>query len=186
MANYYSEPPRSYDRPPRKPWTAMLWPLVMILGLLLLLLWWQGPRWRAVREENAEPRPVTARGDLAEDEKSTIDLFKKASPSVVHITTLVLRQDFFTLDVSQIPQGTGSGFVWDSDGNIVTNFHVIQAAVQDRGGAAKVTLSDHSSYDAQSVGIYPDKDLAVLRIKAPKEKLHAIPLGSSRDLQVGQ
>jgi S1-C subfamily serine protease len=185
MANYYSEPPRSYDRPERNPWAATLWPLVLMVGLVLILLFWQLPRGRPVREDNTEPRPVAARGDLAQDEKSTIDLFKKASPSVVHITTLALRQNIFTLDVFQIPQGTGSGFIWDSDGNIVTNFHVIQAAVQDHG-AAKVTLSDHSTYDAQSVGIYPDKDLAVLRVNAPKEKLRPIPLGTSRDLQVGQ
>ncbi len=121
------------------------------------------------------------RGDLAEDEKSMIALFRQASPSVVHITTLAVRQDAFSFDVLQIPQGTGSGFVWDADGHIVTNFHVIQDA-----DAATVTMADHSNWKAHPVGAYPDKDLAVLRVDAPRAALHPIPIGTSHDLQVGQ
>jgi S1-C subfamily serine protease len=124
---------------------------------------------------------VAARGDLAEDEKSMIALFRAASPAVVHITTLAVRQNAFTLDVMQIPQGTGSGFVWDTAGHVVTNFHVIQEA-----DAANVTMSDHSSWEARLVGAYPDKDLAVLRVEAPADRLHPIPVGTSADLQVGQ
>jgi len=127
------------------------------------------------------PAPITPRGDLAEDEKSTISLFRAASPSVVHITTLATRQDWFTLDTFQVPEGTGSGFIWDQAGHIVTNFHVIRGAA-----AAKVTLYDHSSWDARLAGAYADKDLAVLTITAPKEKLRPIVIGSSQDLQVGQ
>jgi len=130
---------------------------------------------------NALPRAITPRGDLAEEEKTTIALFRQASPSVVHITTLAVRQDAFSLDVFQIPQGTGSGFVWDNQGRIVTNFHVIRDA-----DAAQVTLADHSSWKARLVGAYPDKDLAVLMVDAPKDRLHPIAIGTSHDLQVGQ
>jgi S1-C subfamily serine protease len=82
-----------------------------------------------------------------------------------------------------VPRGTGTGFVWDERGHIVTNFHVIQGA-----SAARVTLADQSTHRAELVGTFPDRDLAVLRIDAPKSKtkLPPLPLGSSRDLQVGQ
>ena len=80
-----------------------------------------------------------------------------------------------------IPRGTGTGFLWDDRGNVVTNFHVIQA-----GQTARVTLADQTTWKAALVGAFPDRDLAVLRIDAPKEKLKPIAVGVSRDLQVGQ
>jgi S1-C subfamily serine protease len=100
---------------------------------------------------------------------------------VVNITALGVERDFFTLNLYQIPQGTGSGFIWDTTGNIITNFHVILNA-----DAAQVTLADQSNWRARVVGVAPDKDLAVLKIDAPTNKLHAIPIGTSKDLQVGQ
>ena len=129
----------------------------------------------------AEPRAVTPRGPLGTDEKANIALFKSASPSVVHITTLEYARDFFSLDIMQIPGGTGSGFVWDEQGRIVTNFHVIQGA-----NAATITLHDQSTWKARLVGAFPDRDMAVLQIDAPHDKLKPIPIGTSRDLVVGQ
>lgn len=128
----------------------------------------------------AESRPVTARGDLAADEKATIELFREASPSVVFITTLA-RQRTGLFRISEIPQGEGSGFVWDTEGHVVTNYHVIQGA-----SSARVTLSDGSTFTASFVGAAPDRDLAVLRIFAAGKTLRPILLGTSRDLQVGQ
>ena len=133
------------------------------------------------RTDAPTPRTVAPRGALAADEQATIDLFRRLSPSVVHITTLGAQRDLFSLNVQQVPRGTGTGFVWDTDGHIVTNFHVIQG-----GSAARVTLADQSTWDAKLVGAFPDRDLAVLKIDAPADKLPPIPLGSSRDLQVGQ
>jgi S1-C subfamily serine protease len=130
---------------------------------------------------DAAPRAVTPRGPLFADEAAHIDLFRKVSPSVVHITSLAEQRDLFSMNVQQVPRGTGSGFVWDAQGHIVTNFHVIQGA-----RSAKVTLADQSTYDARLVGAFPDRDLAVLRIEAPKDKLPPIALGSSRELLVGQ
>ncbi len=127
------------------------------------------------------PRVVEARGDLAEDEKSTIELFKNAGPSVVFITTLKRKVDYWTRNVQDIPSGTGSGFVWDEEGHVVTNFHVVQGA-----SGAEVTLADGSSYEAELVGVSPEDDLAVLRIKVPQSKLHGLPVGTSGDLKVGQ
>jgi S1-C subfamily serine protease len=118
---------------------------------------------------------------LTEDERETIELFERASPSVVYITSLSVRRDFFTLNVLEIPQGTGSGFVWDEAGHVVTNFHVIENA--DR---AQVTLADRTTWTAELVGVAPAKDLAVLHIDAPAAKLRPLPVGSSGDLRVGQ
>ena len=126
-------------------------------------------------------RPVTVRGALTPDELNNVAVFKAASPSVVHITTLELATNLFTMDVMQIPRGTGSGFIWDEKGYIVTNFHVIQEA-----NAARVTLYDQTNWKAELVGAFPDRDLAVLRIEAPKEKLKPITIGESGNLQVGQ
>lgn len=124
--------------------------------------------------------PVTPRGDLAEDEKATRELFKAASPSVVHITTHRVQRDFFSLDVYKIPRGSGTGFVWDANGHIVTNYHVIRDA-----DIAYVAFADKSTFPAKLVGAAPEKDLAVLRVQAPAAKLRPLPLGTSADLEVG-
>lgn len=119
--------------------------------------------------------------DLLEDERNTIGIFEKTAPSVVFITTKVIRRDFFSMDVFEIPQGTGSGFVWDKKGHIVTNFHVVQGA-----NIVNVTFSDHSTYQAEIVGAEPSKDLAVIKVDAPARILQPVPVGSSANLRVGQ
>ena len=132
----------------------------------------------------ATPRAVVPRGPLSADEQANIDLFKRSSPSVVHITTLATQRDMFSRNVMQVPRGTGTGFVWDEAGHIVTNFHVIQGA-----SGARVTLADQTSFDATLVGAFPDRDLAVLKIDVSQSKTMKLPplaLGTSRDLLVGQ
>lgn len=131
--------------------------------------------------DHASAFVVTSPRKLQTDELATVRLFEENTPSVVYITNLAARQDVFTLDVLEVPQGSGSGFVWDKDGHIVTNYHVIRGASDLR-----VTLSDQSTYDAKVVGFDQDKDVAVLRIDAPEEKLRPIPIGVSADLLVGQ
>ena len=153
---------------------------VVVAALCVGALAWTGPQAVMGRTE-ASAREVTPRGPLLAEEQSQIDVFRRISPSVVHITTLEVQRDFFSLNVEQVPRGTGTGFVWDDRGHIVTNFHVIQG-----GSAARVTLADQSTHAAQLVGAFPDRDLAVLRIDVPAAKAPAIPIGSSRDLQVGQ
>jgi S1-C subfamily serine protease len=155
-----------------------------IVGLLVLSVVLFKDTWvrsASLNDPRAAPRTVTARGDLLSDERSTINLFRQASPAVVNITAIGVERDLFTLNLYQIPQGTGSGFVWDTNGDIITNFHVIQNA-----DAAQVTLADQSNWKARVVGVAPDKDIAVLRIDAPASRLHPIPIGTSKDLQVGQ
>ena len=135
----------------------------------------------ALHDPEAVSRPVTARGDLAGDEQNTIDIFRNAAPSVVYITSIAVRRNLFSLNVYEIPQGTGSGFIWDRQGRIVTNFHVISDASR-----LEVTLADHSTWKASLVGAAPDRDLAVLQITAPAGKLQPITVGESKNLLVGQ
>ncbi len=167
---------------PRQP-TRRSWPgYILLLGLLVAAVVLVN-RLRVVRPPAAPPPPVVPRGDLAEDERATIELFEHASPAVVHITTHALQRDFF-LDLREVETGTGSGFIWDSQGHVVTNFHVVK-----EGSRFVVGLSDHSVFEADLIGAAPDKDLAVLRLKAPAAKLSALvplPLGTSADLRVGQ
>ncbi len=129
----------------------------------------------------AKPRPVTARGDLAEDEKNTIQIFQQASPSVVYISTSKLVMNPWTRNVFNVPQGTGSGFIWDELGHVITNNHVIAQANE-----AQVRLNDGRTYMASLVGASPDHDLAVLRIRVPINSPPAVPIGTSSDLKVGQ
>jgi len=135
----------------------------------------------SLHSPKAISRPVEARGDLAADEKNTIDIFRNAAPSVVYITSIAVRRNLFSLNAYEIPQGTGSGFIWDTQGRIVTNYHVISDASR-----LEVTLADHSSWKAVLVGAAPDRDIAVLQISAPADKLRPLTIGESKDLLVGQ
>ncbi|MFK7898611.1 MAG: S1C family serine protease [Myxococcota bacterium] len=118
---------------------------------------------------------------LLESERNTIEVFRSAGPSVVFVTNNALRRDFFNMNVQAVPQGTGSGFLWDSLGHVVTNFHVIEG-----GQAFSVTLSDGTTRDAKVVGFEPRKDLAVLRFDTKGLDVRALQVGSSRSLVVGQ
>jgi S1-C subfamily serine protease len=162
---------------PRPHWRSMI--LFLILGVLLG--WWFYRYWGDRGTAATTPRVVTPRGDLAGDEKATIALFRAASPSVVFITTLQDRIDLSDLRQVQVPAGTGSGFIWDNAGHIVTNYHVIRGA-----SGAKVTLADHTPLDAEFVGGSQSQDIAVLRVSAPASKMIPITIGTSSDLQVGQ
>ena len=167
------------DRSPSGLRNLVFFQSLLLIGLSALMIYLTWPRWGAGLDPHASPRLVSARGDLADDEKSTISLFKSASPSVVHITSIIEQE--YRLNVQQIPRGTGTGFVWDDDGRIVTNYHVIHES-----DSIQVTLQDGSNWKARVVGVHPDRDLAVLAINAPKVKLQPLPIGSSADLQVGQ
>ena len=118
---------------------------------------------------------------LADHEQATIRLFENSAPSVAFITSINMQRDYWTRNVMEIPRGSGSGFVWNTEGHIVTNYHVIKD-----GQRAQVTLSDQSTWPAEIIGWAAEKDLAVLKIDAPAERLHPITIGTSSDLQVGQ
>jgi len=156
--------------------TVILFAALIYMATVQVKAWWSGQSATKIT-----PRAVTPRADLREDEKATINLFEETSPSVVFITTINLRRDFFSTNIYKIPAGTGSGFIWDRAGHVVTNYHVIRGADQ-----AKITLWDQSTWDAKLIGAEPDKDLAVLKIQAPDERLRPIKIGESKNLLVGQ
>ncbi len=155
----------------------LTWTIVLILVLWQFLPWIE----RYLIGITTEPRAITARGELASDERATIDIFQQASPSVVFITTRQRVRDYWTRNVFSVPRGTGSGFVWDDLGHVVTNNHVIEGASE-----ATVRLNDGRSYGAVLVGTSPAHDLAVLRISVAFDRPPPVPIGTSRDLKVGQ
>ena len=106
------------------------------------------------------PEPAPLPDDLTDEETRNIEIFRRASASVVYLTSIVRYRSFF-FDETQI-QGSGTGFFWGRDGHVVTNYHVIEDA-----NRFAVTMADHTSYEAQVVGIAPEKDLVVLKIRAP-------------------
>jgi S1-C subfamily serine protease len=116
-----------------------------------------------------------------DDEENNIEIFKSVSPSVVNITNSRLVRSSYSFNPQEVPQGSGTGFVWNKEGYVVTNYHVVQQA--DR---VTVTLQDGTSYSASAVGVDPDKDLAVLRIDAPDTELVAVQPGDSSQLEVGR
>ena len=169
----------------------LFWIIILFAGFFLGTYWQSNQK---VQQKNISPNqkvlvsnqiPPSQGADkedrFTDHEKATINLFEQAAPSVVFITTSNVRRDYWSRNVSEIPRGTGSGFVWDPTGHIITNYHVIQGA--DR---ATVTFADQTTYQASLVGAAPEKDLAVLRIEAENMKLKPIPVGTSDNLRVGQ
>ncbi len=185
MDMYEFEPVQESQRRSSKLLRTLLWlPLLAAAFYFGLTL----NQWRSGGPEEAtsplaQPREVQ-RADLRSDELHTIEIFQQAAPSVVFITTLERRRVGFTRLVTETPTGSGTGFVWNADGQIVTNYHVIRSV--GRGAKVQVTLADQSEWEATVMGAAPEKDLALLKIDAPRNLLRPIPLGSSRDLQVGQ
>jgi S1-C subfamily serine protease len=151
---------------------------LLATGLLLLLI-------SSGIYQNIQARNLSEKTDYlsfkTDEETNTIEIYEKASRSVVYVTNVALRRDFFSLNVQQIPQGAGSGFIWDDSGIVVTNYHVVHGASR-----VTITLYDHSNWNAEVIGLAPSKDIAVLRIDAPRSKIKALPLGNSAQLEVGR
>lgn len=158
----------------------LLWVTLAIMLVLLLERFLPAIE-AAFAPRGAAQRLVSARGDLAADEKATIELFEKSKDSVVFISTRQQVMDFWTRNVHSVPRGTGSGFVWDEAGHVVTNFHVVKGASE-----AWVKLSDGRDYRAGLVGVSPQHDIAVLKIGVGFNRPHPVPIGTSGDLKVGQ
>jgi S1-C subfamily serine protease len=177
-------PPRFTRRNARVGGSPFAW--ILPLGLTALVvalawrLWLSAPR--DLRDPGAQVQPVAARGDLAADEKATIELFRLASPAVVQVTNFRHGGDLTGSEEFEIPQGAGSGFVWNEKGYVVTNAHVVE-----KGDAFAVTFANHDTYEAAQVG-ESDRihDLAVLKLDPKGKSLAKLPIGASRELVVGQ
>lgn len=155
--------------------------MIAFIVLLPLFVWLLVPSLHEPFAQSPQPRSITPRGALASDEQATIDLFERSKSSVVFISTRKEVLDYWTRNSFSVPQGTGSGFVWDDKDHVVTNLHVIANASE-----ALVRLNDGRDYNATLVGISRDHDLAVLRINVPENRPAPLPIGSSHDLKVGQ
>ncbi|MEZ5534953.1 MAG: trypsin-like peptidase domain-containing protein [Thiolinea sp.] len=155
------------------------------IALVLLggLLFWGGTLLLSYQAESkgVQPRPVSAAVSLSGEELRTIKVFEQNSPSVVYIATTERVLDLWTRNVSERPSGTGTGFVWDEAGHIVTNFHVISGH-----RTAKVRLADQRILEAEVVGASPEHDLAVLKLRDSRNIPPPVKIGSSHDLRVGQ
>jgi S1-C subfamily serine protease len=153
---------------------------LVILGLLIMsvLVYFEKIPGKG-RRITSQPRTIAPRGDLADFEKSTIAIFNAAAPSVVYIFTENAVRGFF--GTSEVRQGAGSGFLWDRFGHVVTNFHVIQGAQR-----IQVRMDSGEAIEATYVGGSRDHDLAVVRLRTIPPDIHPIPVGNSKDLQVGQ
>jgi S1-C subfamily serine protease len=153
-------------------------PLLLLSGVLAALGLWSI---LSTQRVEAAPRPITPRGELTAEERSNIDVFETWKGSVVFISTSDRVMDFWTRNVMSVPRGTGSGFVWDEQGHIVTNVHVIAGAAE-----ATVKLADGRDYPASLVGASPAHDIAVLKIAPQGKPLLPVAIGTSDDLRVGQ
>lgn len=152
---------------------------ILLLSSLLsaITLWSTGCSQRA----DAAPRPITPRGALTTEELSNIEVFETWKGSVVFISTSNRVVDFWTRNVQSVPSGTGSGFIWDEQGHVITNMHVIAGASE-----ATVKLADGRDYPASLVGTSPAHDIAVLKISPTGKPLVPVAIGTSDDLRVGQ
>jgi S1-C subfamily serine protease len=153
---------------------------IAVIALTALFFYFAGAREVPVASE-ALAEDLAPLIDLTNDEANNISVFEAASPSVVFVTNTQLRRRRFSLNVMEIPKGSGTGFVWDPSGLIVTNFHVVYGA-----NKITITLQSGNSYEAEVVGASPEKDIALLKIDAPDEDLVALPLGDSSTLAVGR
>jgi len=146
-----------------------------------------------IGRRGAKVRPVTPRKPLEDQEVKRVRIFRTSKPSVVYIASATQRYVLLnqaTGDTMAIPPGTGTGFIWDDQGHVVTNYHVIMV---DVGGAPlseaedlQVTLTDGKTYRARVIGKSLAYDIAVLRVFAPLLNMKPLPLGTSKNLQVGQ
>jgi len=167
---------------PIKPPTRMRIGILAFIVFLPLFVWLLVPSVQLpLASTSAQPRAVTPRDPMASDEQATIDLFERSKGSVVFISTRQQVVDPWTRNVFTAPQGTGSGFVWDDNDHVVTNYHVIAGASE-----AWVRLNDGRDYNATLVGASRDHDLAVLHINVPNNHPLPLPVATSRELKVGQ
>lgn len=190
-----------HDRPARRPPHGPLGPGISI-GLLLLGIalglgvFWLGGIFRGHNKEqpltdpNVQPRAAADSGPLDGEEQEAVDLFKKVKPSVVNVDLVQVRKTGWDDRPSETKTSGGSGFMWDDDGRIVTNYHVVADLNNRPNMTVRIVLADRSAYDAVVVGAAPDFDLAVLQFapnnRPSADKIKKIELGTSSKLEVGQ
>ena len=149
--------------------------IILTWGISPALAEWGEPLGRSYSGPEGKPRPISPSNKkaLSPEERATIKVFEQATQSVVFITNTAIRRDFWSLNTFEVPQGSGSGFIWNNAGHIVTNFHVIYGA-----DSIQITLDNQATFPARVVGVDPDHDLAVLQIKTPTKYTGSPPSGT--------
>ena len=186
-----------HDRPARRPREAppsrgpLYYGLFLALGIAIggLGLWALTgfSRFRTEKpgtDPNAQLRDTTPAAPPDAEEQEGVTLFERVKDSVVNVDVVMVKQGRWDEQVEQQASG-GSGFVWDTSGRIVTNYHVVSAVYKRPNTELRVVLADRTAYPATVIGTSADTDLAVIQISAPKEKLKPITVGTSHDLKVG-
>jgi S1-C subfamily serine protease len=167
--------------------TVLVYLLLLAAGVVLLWKLWPsleqtvGLTQPSGADKTAAPRPVTPAGPLTAEEKTTIEVYQQSKDSVVNVISSQVFGTRLSLKPQEVPKGSGTGFVWDDKGRIVTNYHVVKDA--DR---VHVILADQTRVSATQISVDPDKDLAVLWTDAPADRLKPLPVGESSKVQVGQ
>ncbi|WP_447965618.1 S1C family serine protease [Nitrospira sp. Ecomares 2.1] len=164
-------------------WQGLLLPVLFVTLLLPHTAMGEAFVPKQAQSVSAQPSHLylVAQQSLGPEELNTIAVFEKAAQSVVYITNTAVRRDIWSLNTFEVPQGSGSGFIWNRQGHIVTNYHVIYGA-----DSIQVVLDDQSTRDARIIGVDPDHDLAVLQITGKTDTLMPLDIGNSQDLRVGQ
>ncbi|MDB5312749.1 MAG: degQ 2 [Gemmataceae bacterium] len=191
-------PPRRPRRGPDQfPLRPLLYVLLVVFGVGagMGVFWLGGQLLNKARRDtpaatnpDAKPKEAVANAPLDGEETEAHALFEGDKDSVVNVDTVLLKRGQFDDRAAEQQTGTGSGFVWDADGRIVTNYHVIEDATKRPNMAIRVVMADRRAYDGRIVGTAPDYDLAVVQMlnPPPKEKLRPIQVATSTDLKVGQ
>lgn len=164
----------------------LIWLVLLGLGFTVGSAWKNSPSTALISSNDSETSDQSESKEteikyVTSVEEATIKLFEEVSPSVVFINTSKMQRDYWTRDVFKVKSGSGSGFIWDDEGHIVTNYHVL-----DGSSSFTVTLADQRVFDAELVGFEKNKDLAVLKIDVSKGEVTPIKLGRYDDLRVGQ
>ncbi|MCA9083416.1 MAG: trypsin-like peptidase domain-containing protein [Planctomycetaceae bacterium] len=180
----YPEPASPNTAPPPSTNTLLVAVLLLLAGALVYQT--VAPWLTRSVQPAYEPRPITPRGELGADEQSTVEVFRQASPAVVFIQTKGW-QPFLLGGGREEPISSGTGFVWDQSGYIITNMHVIQDALSGGHHASlEVRFTTGEVVDAEIIGGVAENDIAVLKVDAADAALQPIMLGTSGDLEVGQ
>jgi len=185
--------PRPRRKPAAKSTSPLLYGAIAFIGLLVAAggIWigslvvdlFRGQP--AATNPDAKPKETAANGPLDAEETEANQVFEADKDSVVNVDTVLTQRGSFQGGEQQT--GTGSGFVWDADGRIVTNYHVIEEVYKRKNVSIRIVMADRQTYDARIVGTAADYDLAVVQVlNVSKDRLKPIQVATSSDLKVGQ
>lgn len=168
---------------PKKPSSKKILNVFITLSLFMIVILALGPKHLCNSFQSVEAKGLDfkIRADLTPEEKGTIAIFKHNNPAVVYISTVKHVISPYTFDIREIPNGTGTGFIWDKLGHIITNYHVVE-----NNPVARVRLSNQKTYTAKVIGRSKRHDIAVLKLDNVKNLPNPIQPGTSNNLQVGQ